>query len=237
MLLSALECDARGLDFAAVHDSFWTHAGDLDVMNEVLREAFIRIHEEDVVGRLGAEFEARHQGSIYLAKIDPDTPVAQKIKELRKKSKLSPKEELLLEHKRNQLKLSGNPWDLEAAKQIVTPASVYEDMMAAEVDMDIQEDAKDIGLGAIPEDEAHNVDNEDMEALSDNSEVAELTKRLMKDMKSSFFESQLTSEKKTPARKAKKLPLPVWLPLTIPTVPHKGDFDVKRLRESKYFFS
>ncbi|KAM0253351.1 hypothetical protein ACHAQJ_007302 [Trichoderma viride] len=236
MLLSALECDARGLDFAAVHDSFWTHAGDLDVMNEVLREAFIRIHEEDVVGRLGAEFEARHQGSIYLAKIDPDTPVAQKIKELRKKSKLSPKEELLLEHKRNQLKLSGNPWDLEAAKQIVTPASVYEDMMAAEVDMDIQEDAKDIGLGAIPEDEAH-VDSEDIEAQSEtSSEVAELTKRLMNDLKSSFFESHLTGPK-PPARKSKKLPLPVWLPLTIPTVPQKGDFDVGRLRESKYFFS
>ncbi|KAL6796764.1 hypothetical protein J3E68DRAFT_401769 [Trichoderma sp. SZMC 28012] len=239
MLLSALECDARGLDFAAVHDSFWTHAGDLDVMNEVLRDAFIRIHEEDVVGRLGAEFEARHQGSIYLAKIDPDTPVAQKIKELRKKSKLSPKEELLLEHKRNQLKLSGNPWDLEAAKQIVTPASVYEDMMAAEVDMDIQEDAKDIGLGAIPEDEAPSVSAEEIEAQTgDSSQAAELAERLMKDMESSFFETQITGQKSVaPVKKQKKTPLPVWLPLTIPKVPEKGDFDVKRLRESKYFFS
>ncbi|KAH6605336.1 dna-directed rna polymerase [Trichoderma cornu-damae] len=236
MLLSALECEARGLDFAAVHDSFWTHAGDIDVMNEVLREAFIRIHEEDVVGRLGAEFEARHEGSIYLAKIDPDTPVAQKIKELRKMSKLSPKEELLLEHKRNQLKLSGNPWDLEAAKQIVTPASVYEDMMAAEVDMDIQEDARDIGLGAIPEDEARGID-EEIEGQSENpSKAAELTKRLMKELNLSFFESKVAGPK-APARKARKLPLPVWLPLTIPTVPKKGDFDVKRLRESKYFFS
>lgn len=237
MLLSALECDSRGLDFAAVHDSFWTHAGDLDVMNEVLREAFIRIHEEDVVGRLGAEFEARHQGSIYLAKIDPDTPVAKKIKELRKKSNLSPKEELLLEHKRNQLKLSGNPWDLEAAKQIVTPASIYEDMMAAEVDMDIQEDAKDIGLGAISEDEANSVAEEDMEAQSEpSSEILELTKKLMDDMKTSFFEAHI-AKPKAPARKQKKLPLPVWLPLTIPNVPEKGDFEVKRLRESKYFFS
>ncbi|KAL7948574.1 hypothetical protein V8C42DRAFT_314874 [Trichoderma barbatum] len=238
MLLSALECDARGLDFAAVHDSFWTHAGDIDVMNEVLREAFIRIHEEDVVGRLGAEFEARHQGSIYLAKIDPDTPVAQKIKELRKKSKLSPKEELLLEHKRNQLKLSGNPWDLEAAKQIVTPASVYEDMMAAEVDMDIQEDAKDIGLGAIPEDEPPAVDAKEIEAQTgDPSEAAELAERLMKNTRSSFFEALITGKKIIPTSKAKKVPLPVWLPLTIPNVPQKGDFDVKRLRESKYFFS
>ncbi|KAM0462023.1 hypothetical protein ACHAPV_002477 [Trichoderma viride] len=237
MLLSALECVDRGLDFAAVHDSFWTHAGDLDVMNEVLREAFIRIHEEDVVGRLGAEFEARHQGSIYLAKIDPDTPVAKKIKELRKKSNLSPKEELLLEHKRNQLKLSGNPWDLEAAQQIVTPASIYEDMMAAEVDMDIHEDAKDIGLGAISEDEANNVVDEDMEAQSEtSSEVLELTKRLMDEMKTSFFEAHIAKPKAS-ARKQRKMPLPVWLPLTIPNVPEKGDFDVKRLRESKYFFS
>ncbi|KAL7807014.1 hypothetical protein V8C44DRAFT_338126 [Trichoderma aethiopicum] len=238
MLLSALECHARGLDFAAVHDSFWTHAADLDVMNEVLREAFIRIHEEDVVGRLGAEFAARHHGSIYLAKIDPDTPVAKKIKELRKASKLSPKEELLLEHKRNQLKLSGNPWDLEAAKKIVTPASVYEEMMAAEVDMDIQEDAKDIGLGAIP-DESQLLDAEDLEAQKDGSAVsAEFTERLMKDMHSSFFETKVAGEKSASSQqKKKKTPLPVWLPLTIPEVPKKGDFDVKRLRESKYFFS
>jgi len=267
MLLSALQCHELGLSFAAVHDSFWTHAADIDTMNGVIRDAFIKIHEEDVVGRLAAEFEARHKGSLYLAHIDPSTPVAKKIKELRKNSKLSPKEELLLEHKRNSLRLSGNPWDLEAAKKIITPASVYEEMSAAEVDVGIQEDTKDIGLGDIPEGEdemsmAKEIRDEMMEEDdgegdaegSSATDAMEMSERLMDDMKSTYFETQMTGQKRSRA-KARRTPVPVWLPLTIPAIPEKvslvlcrcsqarrltayqGDFDVTRLRESKYFFS
>lgn len=236
MLLSALQCNDLGLTFAAVHDSFWTHAADVDTMNGVIREAFIQIHEEDVVGRLAAEFEARHKGSLYLAHIDPDTPVAKKIKELRKNSKLSPKEELLLEHKRNQLKLSGNPWDLEAAKQVVTPASVYEEMSAAEIDVDIKEDTKDMGLGAIPEAEVNAegtmVSDIFDEMLADEDDLdgaghiapAEISERLMEDMKSSHFELQIKGQKR-PATSRRRKPVPVWLPLTIPAVPEKVRYD------------
>ena len=41
MLLTAIEMDKRGLTFSAVHDSFWTHAADIDEMNDVLRCCFI----------------------------------------------------------------------------------------------------------------------------------------------------------------------------------------------------
>ncbi|KAG9252648.1 uncharacterized protein F5Z01DRAFT_625401 [Emericellopsis atlantica] len=218
MLLSALQCNELGLDFAAVHDSFWTHAADVDAMNGVIREAFIQIHEEDIIGRLAAEFKTRHHGSLYLAHIDPETPVAKKIKALRTRSKLSPKQELLLEHKRNTLKLSGNPWDLEAAKQIVTPASVYEDMAAAEADVSIKEDAAGMQLGAIP----------------DATEEAAQDALLEEDAEDA------AADAKAPVKKAAKVTrsaVPVWLPLTVPEVPKKGDFDVRRLRDSKYFFS
>ncbi|KAI9152137.1 DNA-directed RNA polymerase [Paramyrothecium foliicola] len=248
MLLSALQCDSHGLDFAAVHDSFWTHAADIDVMNGCLREAFIQIHEENVVGRLAAEFEARHKGSVYLAHIDPDSAVAKKIKELRANSKLSPKEELLLEYKRTSLKLSGNPWDLEAAKRIVTPASVYEEMAADEEDLMIKEDAKDLALGQIPEGEASvelvaseaesqedHMREEGDEELASADDPASYNKQFLEDMKMSNFEiKMLRPQKRKPKKRA---PLPVWLPLTIPAIPQKGDFDVTRLRESKYFFS
>ncbi|KYK61347.1 DNA-directed RNA polymerase [Drechmeria coniospora] len=242
MLLSALQCDALGLSFAAVHDSFWTHAADVDAMNEVIRDSFIKIHEEDVVGRLAAEFQARHKGSLYLAHIDPSTAVAKKIKELRKNSKLSPKEELLLEHKRNQLQLSGNPCDLEAAKKIVTPASVFEEMSAGEADFSIQEDTKDMGLGEIPEGEdelsTKEIRDEMMESDGDApcSDAADMSERLMDEMKTTHFESLVRGEDKG-STKSRRTPVPVWLPLTIPAIPKKGDFDVKRLRGSKYFFS
>ncbi|KAF7554544.1 hypothetical protein G7Z17_g2828 [Cylindrodendrum hubeiense] len=248
MLLSALQCNELGLDFAAVHDSFWTHAADVDVMNGVLREAFIRIHEEDVVGRLAAEFEARYKGSIYLAHIDADTPVAQKIKELRKSSKLSPKEELMLEHKRNTLRLSGNPWDLEAAKQIVTPASVYEEMAACEEDVIIREETEGMGIGCIPENEAR-LDEaaiaKEARQMAENTEdelatreSTEFTDDLLEGMKHSRFEQEVIEPKKQRVVVKKgKAPLAIWLPLTFPALPKKGDFDVAQLRESQYFFS
>jgi DNA-directed RNA polymerase len=35
MLLTASKCKEKGLAFAAVHDSYWTHAGDISQMNHV----------------------------------------------------------------------------------------------------------------------------------------------------------------------------------------------------------
>ena len=37
MMLTAIECQKRGLTFAAVHDSYWTHAADVSLMNKILR--------------------------------------------------------------------------------------------------------------------------------------------------------------------------------------------------------
>lgn len=231
MLLSALQCSDQGLDFAAVHDSFWTHAADVDTMNGILREAFIRIHEEDVIGRLAKEVQARHKGSLYLSHIEPDSAVAEKIKELRKKNKLSLKDELLLEHRRNSLRLSGDPQDLAAAQKMVTPASIYEEMAGRSAEVRIDPDMSDTVLGEIPAtevDELHRVtgvdqtlsavDDESPDPLDQDSPRA-LSDRLLEKMNTAYIESYLTKKQK-PA-KYKKLPVPVWLPLTIPDVPKK----------------
>ncbi|CAM1503296.1 Fc.00g080720.m01.CDS01 [Cosmosporella sp. VM-42] len=254
MLLSALQCDELGLNFAAVHDSFWTHAADVDTMNTVLRDAFIRIHEEDVVGRLLAEFEARYKGSLRLVNINPDSPMGQKIKEFRAKSKLNAKEELLLEYKRTQLRLSGNPWDLEAAEKIITPASVYEEMSALEVkEAELEEDAEHVALGVIPEGEAkldataiakeieQQVDQE-MEEQDDADDMTTQTSSqfvdsLLENTIISHFEKNVIEQKQSKKSTRGKTPLAIWLPLSFPPIPEKGDFNVSRLRDSKYFFS
>ena len=67
MLKSAIACDNAGLTFASVHDSFWTHPCDVDVMNVVLREAFVRMHQGDLIQRLRDEFMERYKGHYYLA--------------------------------------------------------------------------------------------------------------------------------------------------------------------------
>jgi DNA-directed RNA polymerase len=41
-----------GLTFAAVHDSYWTHAADVDAMNECIREQFIALHSQPILDRL-----------------------------------------------------------------------------------------------------------------------------------------------------------------------------------------
>ncbi len=152
MMLSAIKCDELGLTFAAVHDSFWTHAADVDKMNMVLRDAFIQMHSEDVVGRLKSEFEARHKDSIYLATILPDSEFAQKVAEWRRKVRNGDIKneykallagaggrkgesyrrqqitEALLERLRMRLLRSNDPEEVGRGTEMVTPISIYEEM-------------------------------------------------------------------------------------------------------------
>lgn len=45
-------CREKGLEFAAVHDSYWTHAGAVDIMNESLRRQFITMHSMPLLENL-----------------------------------------------------------------------------------------------------------------------------------------------------------------------------------------
>ncbi|KAJ3022181.1 DNA-directed RNA polymerase [Thoreauomyces humboldtii] len=56
MMLTATACQEAGIEFAAVHDSFWTHAADVGTMNTALRDAFVRLHSRDLMRELRQEF-------------------------------------------------------------------------------------------------------------------------------------------------------------------------------------
>ncbi|KAJ3180861.1 DNA-directed RNA polymerase [Gaertneriomyces sp. JEL0708] len=62
MMLSALSCQAVGITFASVHDSYWTHACDVDRMSEILRDCFIKLHSQQppVLDQLRDEFIERY---------------------------------------------------------------------------------------------------------------------------------------------------------------------------------
>ncbi|KDQ52445.1 hypothetical protein JAAARDRAFT_138907 [Jaapia argillacea MUCL 33604] len=62
MMLTALQCRTRGLIFASVHDSYWTHACSVDEMSGIIRDTFIALHSSDVLRRLHAEFIERYKG-------------------------------------------------------------------------------------------------------------------------------------------------------------------------------
>ncbi|XP_040322575.1 DNA-directed RNA polymerase, mitochondrial-like isoform X2 [Herpailurus yagouaroundi] len=47
------DCHRRkGLTFVSVHDCFWTHAADVEVMNQVCREQFVRLHSQPILHNL-----------------------------------------------------------------------------------------------------------------------------------------------------------------------------------------
>ena len=60
MLLTALEMDRRGLTYSAVHDSFWTHACDVDEMNEALRDSFVDLYSRPLLSDLKESWEMRY---------------------------------------------------------------------------------------------------------------------------------------------------------------------------------
>jgi DNA-directed RNA polymerase len=256
MLLSALKCDEIGLTFAAVHDSFWTHAADVPVMNRILRDAFVRMHSENIIGRLAEEFNARYRGSIQQAVVYSRSPLGQRVKALRAqrrkvksesrtakaaikdggRRKVLALEELIEEYERLRLLRSDDPSERERGEAMVTPGSLYAAVKPGSVDF-VQEEVSEVAtLGSMSE-------HGGLEPEHDNdAELADEATPFNAD--SAAQESDDVSSSGAPVKgPRKRLPAKrnptckVWVPLTFPTVPQRGDFDVSMLKDSAYFFS
>ncbi|KAI1503884.1 hypothetical protein F5X99DRAFT_416915 [Biscogniauxia marginata] len=246
MLLSALECDDLGLSFAAVHDSFWTHAADVDVMNRVLRDSFIRIHSEDVIKRLASEFKARYKGSLYLATIPRGSETEKTISSFRKRQGFTMKEELFEEHKRTQLLLSSDPKEVRKGREMVTPASLFEAASNSSV-MSSYDEIAEVGLGNIPDEDARTQlesageDDEDSVSHSEPDGVdvprSGDVERVKELMGMTDFAARISGTEIKKPSAPKKREIHIWLPLTFPDIPKKGGFDVASLKNSLYFFS
>jgi DNA-directed RNA polymerase len=72
MMLTVIRLVAEGIHhFAMVHDSYGVHACDIDVLNRVLREEFVRIYSEPVLQNFLNEQRAAHP-DIDLPEIPPN---------------------------------------------------------------------------------------------------------------------------------------------------------------------
>mgnify|MGYP005993712739 CR=1 FL=1 len=60
MLHTAKKCIGQGITFAAVHDSFWTHAGTMDQMNSLLRDSFVSLHESPILEELLHQLQTQY---------------------------------------------------------------------------------------------------------------------------------------------------------------------------------
>ncbi|CAH7674161.1 hypothetical protein PPACK8108_LOCUS9070 [Phakopsora pachyrhizi] len=75
MMITALAC--KDITFASVHDSYWTHGGDIDFMNVKLRESFVKLHKTEILKNLSDEIKVRYEGykvpkSVLTAKMMSD---------------------------------------------------------------------------------------------------------------------------------------------------------------------
>jgi DNA-directed RNA polymerase len=57
MMMTALACKEAGLSFAGVHDSYWTHAANVEKMNHILREKFVELYSAPILENLLESFE------------------------------------------------------------------------------------------------------------------------------------------------------------------------------------
>jgi DNA-directed RNA polymerase len=69
MMFTALECRKQGLDFAAVHDSYWSHAEKMDQLNMILRDQFVDLHQQPLLENLLQGCREAHPGLTF-----PDPP-------------------------------------------------------------------------------------------------------------------------------------------------------------------
>ncbi|CAL5328283.1 unnamed protein product [Camellia sinensis] len=57
IMRTAVACRDAGLRFAGVHDSFWTHACDVDRMNRIIREKFVELYRTSILEDLLESFQ------------------------------------------------------------------------------------------------------------------------------------------------------------------------------------
>ena len=258
MLLSALKSDERGLTFAAVHDSFWTHAADIDTMSKLLRDAFIRMHSEDIIGRLAAEFRKRYEGHLYLAQVSRHNKFAEMLKEYRKgvskrSATLQKNDELLREIEKRRLMASEDAGERQKGEEMVTAATLFEKFggekhlvstnslgqtamatvpggVTAEA---VSAAAEDVAASEGVLSDAAELDNDISDAEADEADEASAEELKGVDPSS----SGTTPGQKKAKRNNDNNKTWLWLPLTFPAVPKRGEFDVRRLKDSQYFFS
>lgn len=233
MLMSAKMCSDSGLTFASVHDSFWTHPSDIDQMNIILRDAFIKLHSGDVMTHLKSEFEVRYDGYRYLASISTDSPLAVAVKKLRDnyvknvlkrpslgKKSLTILEDLQWERERDRLLKSSDEKEKARGMEMITPSVLAERMDG--LDNVIEELPKEDLMGSTAV-EDHGVEVETMDAVMGDGPLETIGAD-----EADFSELDEEEEKPERVKKNRKEKLTqnpsrtsIWMPLVFPPLPPK----------------
>lgn len=254
MMLSATACRKAGLTFSAVHDSFWTHASDVDSMNHILREAFVRMHSDDVVQRLAEEFKVRYGDHLFLAKVERGSAIGKAVRASRSK-RPSKTQELLEEYKRQKLLKSGDAELQAQGRAMRTPAAIFEELGGTDADLAIVNSLGQTEMGHVPDNLAEAAGTKHQINWANEGEIPEVEApgEIEDEIDDSVVETaemagetpgettgegdEVAAESEALKKKRQKKLLWMWLPVTFRKVPAKGEWDLTRIRKSQYFFS
>ncbi|KDR74040.1 hypothetical protein GALMADRAFT_212223 [Galerina marginata CBS 339.88] len=225
MLLTALECKNRGLTFASIHDSYWTHACDIDTMSEVIRETFIALHQSDILERLDLEFRDRYK-DFHIPLVDINSTTKNRGSLLVTKLKTA------------GTRVFAHPSQADDLR-VIEPLVEYTNDGEKMAVITAQQSPADVELA---------MDETEVEVDSVAEEI-ELEEDLVMEMEEAEAEMEEGGKKKR-GRKPKKVKPAVkkfegkllsskFIKLTdlMPPLPKKGSFRVESIKASPYFFS
>lgn len=219
MLMSATACGKEGIDFAAVHDSYWTHAGDVDVMNRHLRECFVELHSHNLIEDLREEFKQRYMGHVQLVDIPLDSEVGRQCDELgHKYTKIHGHSRAPTINDLVQLELSTPPEE-------PTPYRILKKLAPEEID-DLVARAKATKPSAA---RIHQQLRSTEHAGSGLDRIGEV--------EAALDAEEEPEEEPCRRRTRQRKVVRVLAPLDIPEVPSRGSFHVSQVLSSPYFFS
>lgn len=134
MLMSANRCSEKELSFASVHDSYWTHACDVPVMNKILREEFVKLHTKNLIRKLRTELLTRYGDNLMIVQVDSTSPVGQEMRKYRKElaKKLGRPativDEIAVENRRRRLLGSSDPAQQQLGKELKSSITLLEEL-------------------------------------------------------------------------------------------------------------
>lgn len=243
MILTALECSDAGLTFASVHDSYWTHACDVETMSELIRDTFVRLHTEPILQKLRAEFIENygdHQIPILVADQTKDRR-ARRAANIKKRAEAARAARALAT---DATQTSETPIAADLASEGEATAEQQEQEEEEEGD-DGDRKSKRMPAGAVV------VDQETADRLSSdlstgyfNEDTGEVIIGEAKELDKSSMEAEAAPYERQKLDRSDDLSADGWsktrfIPLKdiLPPLPAKGEFDVNGVKTSKYFFS
>ena len=195
-------------------------------MSVALRDCFIRLHSQDLLGQLKAGFQARYAD--FAVRQSSTTAFAQSLTARRRASESKGAVTLEEEDAQRRRDLGELAKDLGAAAlpplAIAAEKQLMQDAMVETRGMGESESEDDDLEGSSFSEDAENVDSS-----------AAISGKVKKAKKA----SPATSKRKKRTPKSAQTGKSEYLMLSdlLPDVPERGTFDLERIRDSPYFFS